>query len=171
MAVAEAIVSESRQPPVTERRVTMSGFQIGWYTVKEDKEMCNSNFECAAWYERLLVKAGKYHIVSYIIEKRVHGDKTRDVIGWQNYIQYNGTILSDYFGGLFCGVPIGSYDNTKNAGKETSYGVHVYDYALAEMALNGEIELLPDFEVIDLELDIEGEHRVFHRIARKENCK
>ena len=33
--------------------------QIGWFILKEDYEFENT-FECAAWYERVKVKAGRY---------------------------------------------------------------------------------------------------------------
>lgn len=38
--------------------------QIGWYNLKEDRIFRNT-YECAAWYEDVFVKAGKYPVVVY----------------------------------------------------------------------------------------------------------
>ena len=35
--------------------------QIGWYTVKEPTTFTNL-FECAAWYEEVLIQPGKYEL-------------------------------------------------------------------------------------------------------------
>ena len=104
----------------------MKGTVIGYSIIHEDTVMINNGFECAAWYEEILVKKGKYPIIAYN-ERR-----------WDGYIQYDGEIVSDYFGSLFCGVPIGTYDCKKNAGKKTYYHPHIYGFMLAKCILEND---------------------------------
>lgn len=97
---------------------------IGYAVISEDTVMHNNSFECAAWYENILVRKGKYPIVS---------DGRGDF-----YIHYDGEIVSDYFGSLFCGVPIGTYDCEKNRGKKATYTAHLYGFMIARCILENE---------------------------------
>ena len=130
--------------------------QIGWYYLKEDKVFCDNGYECAAWYENIAVKAGRYPIT--VVDYRVmHFDDERRAkfngqidghIG-SAYVTFNGTIVSDYFGSMFCGVPVGTYDCEKNKGQPSRYTMHIYLYSLAKDVYKGsdEYELFPEYEV------------------------
>lgn len=124
--------------------------QIGLAKVLEPTEMVNSNFECAAWYERLLVPAGEYPINTAKFNKRIINGVERECIDWYNSISYTGTVLSDDFGARFCGVPLSNYDNQKNTGKQTEYHPHMYDYILADKVLYcpDAFALLDGYEVV-----------------------
>lgn len=113
-------------------------FQIGWYILPEDREFTNT-FEFAAWYERVLVPAGRYPAYA----TKMQGS---DVDGFI-YVYMDGTITSDYFAAHYCGVPISNYDCEKNKGKEGSHTMYAYAYSVAESILSDspEWELLPGF--------------------------
>jgi len=149
--------------------------QIGWFHLKEDTEFDNT-YECAAWYERVLVKAGKYPVVVYDYreKEREDGVEVDGHIG-SAYVIMDGTITSDYFGAMFCGVPVGTYDNKQNAGKESSYSMHSYLYGIADAILNkneiymrkGEWELFPEYEAREIKFEYDGEEHTTHGIFLK----
>ena len=142
--------------------------QIGWYHQKEDKVFYNT-FECAAWYEEVLCKAGKYPV--FVSEHKVikHEDpEYNNKLGdhWA-YITLQGTILSDEFGARFCGMPIGGYDNKKNAGKESSHTLMPYLYDIAESVLEdpeSPYELFPEYEAREIHGEWNGEPYTTHGI-------
>ena len=137
--------------------------QIGWYSLKEDTVFRNAGFETAAWYEDILVKAGKYPI-------EVSHYKVRDngiVDGWVSsaYIYMDGVITEDYFPSLFFGNVVTDYDTTKNAGKESTYRMMPYLYQIADSILEDAetpYELLPEYEAKIHRLTYNGEQ---HEIA------
>ena len=101
---------------------------MGYGVLSRDKVYHNDSFETAAWYENILVKAGKYPIYT---EYDPNGYNRFDA-----YCRIEGEIVSDYFGTLFYGVPVGTYDNKKNAGKRSSCGMFLYSFMLADMVLD-----------------------------------
>ena len=126
--------------------------QIGWFTLKEDTIFRNT-FECAAWYEDVLVKAGRYPVEVYELHVREHTDAKYngrlEVSVNSAYVGMEGIIVSDYFGGQYFGVPIGSYDSNKNAGNPSVHTMSPYLYMIAESIFNeaeSPWELLPEFE-------------------------
>lgn len=137
--------------------------QIGWYNLKEDTVFTNASFETAAWYERVLVKAGKYPV-------EVSHYKVRDngiVDGWANsaYIYMDGVITEDYFPSLFFGNVVTDYDTTKNAGKASVYRKMPYLYQIAGSILKDAetpYELLPEYEARVHRFTYDGEQ---HEIA------
>lgn len=137
--------------------------QIGWYHLKEDRVFTNAGFETAAWYERILVKAGKYPI-------EVSRYKVRDngiVEGRVNsaYIYMDGVITEDYFPSLFFGNVVTDYDTTKNAGKKSVYCMMPYLYQIAGSILKDAetpYELLPEYEAKIHRFVYDGEQ---HEIA------
>lgn len=149
--------------------------QIGWFHLKEDHVFTNT-FECAAWYENVLVKAERYplEVPDYRVddEGMIHGHI--DMIG----VGLPGIITSDEFGARFCGVPIGSYDNTQNKGKESSHYYRQYLYAVADLIINGdesiyannyrEFELLPEYEAREIRFIYDGKELITHGIFIKE---
>lgn len=150
--------------------------QIGWYTLKANKVFRNT-YECAAWYEDVLVKAGKYPV--YVHDFRVlkhdnpkfNGQIEGHIRG--TYTHMDGTIVSDEFGARFCGVPVGDYDNSKNAGKPSSYSMMAYMYEVADSILNdpeSSWELLPEYEARAIHSEWNGEPFVTHGIYMKADC-
>lgn len=117
---------------------------IGYYTVKESEIKHRADWECAAWWEDIEIKPGKYPIYAYGSEYDS---------GWLNgsaYITIKGTTVADYFGTLYCGMPIGTYDSKKNAGKASEYHIHEYLYSIADAIMHGgddRYEILPEFEI------------------------
>lgn len=126
--------------------------QIGWYNLKEDRVFRNT-YECAAWYQDVLVKAGKYPVIVYDFRVLKHDnpDFNNRIEGHISgtYTCMTGTIVSDEFGARFCGVPVGDYDNTKNAGKPSTHNMMMYMYSVADSVLNdteSPWELFPEYE-------------------------
>jgi len=143
---------------------------IGYAVFDEDYVYHKADYECAAWYENVLIKAGKYPI--YRTSSPRHSED------YDGYIHYSGEIVSDYFGTLFCGSPIGTYDARKNAGKQTSFSSFIYDFMLARCILdnggyvygntNERFELLPGYEAFYEEYEWDGEKKK-HPSIRKTN--
>lgn len=137
--------------------------QIGWYTLKADKIFRNT-YECAAWYEDVLVKAGKYPVLVYDFRILKHQDPKFDGcieghIGG-TYTHMDGTVISDDFGGRYFGVPISDYDNTQNAGKPASHSMMAYMYEVAGSVLNdpeSPWELFPEYEAKAIHGEWDGE--------------
>ena len=143
--------------------------QIGWYNLKEDK-IYENTFECAAWYERLLVKAGRYPAYVYDYQE-VERDEGMVVDGHINgiYVTMPGTIISDEFGARFCGMPISDYDNHKNTGKPASHSMFAYMFSVAESVLKNPDtpwELLPEYEAKEMRFNspLDGREIVSHGI-------
>ena len=134
---------------------------IGYYTVPEDTTRINNGFECAAWYEEIAIKAGKYPIMSsgYAYHER---DRRYlpELADRSISIEIPGTVVSDDFGARFCGVPVGGYDSKQNAGKPSRIILSPYAHALAWDVLKGRtknVELLPRFEARRIEFEHNGE--------------
>lgn len=137
--------------------------QIGWYTLKEDQTFFNT-FECAAWYEEVLVKAGRYPVMVLDFRVLQHADPKFDkrLTGHIDgtYIPMPGTIVSDEFGTRYFGVPIGNYDNTKHAGQPAMHKMFAYMYEVAEDVLknpDSPWELFPEFEAREVLGEWQGE--------------
>lgn len=136
--------------------------QIGWYNLKEDRVFQNE-FECAAWYENVLVKAGRYPVVVY--DFRIHHSSNElfdnEVEGHirSAYAEMEGTIVSDEFGARFCGMPISSYDSLQNAGKPSRHSLFNYLFMIADSIVNDKDtpwELFPEFEAREINFDDGG---------------
>ena len=145
--------------------------QIGWFHLKEDKVFTNT-YETAAWYENVLVPKGDYPLMvyDYCTTKTDHGTE----LGHHCYyhVPMDGTITSDYFGTLFFGVPVGTYDGEKNKGKKSSHSMFCRDYIIAEEILDGseEWELFPEYEAREIRFISSFDNRecVTHGIFLKE---
>lgn len=146
--------------------------QIGWYTLKADRVFRNT-YECAAWYEDVLVKAGKYPVFVHDLRVLEHQDpkfngKIEGHIGG-TYTHLDGTVVSDEFGARFFGVPVGDYDNFKNTGKPSIHSMMVYMYEIADSVLNdpeSPWELLPEYEARTIYGEWSGEPFTTHGIYR-----
>jgi len=155
--------------------------QIGWFILKEDTEFTNT-YECAAWYERVLVKAGRYplEVLDYKIREIEEGKEVDGYIGMAT-VDLTGIITSDEFGARFCGVPVGTYDNLQNKGKESNHVFHQYLYGIADALLRPdnslytsekwEYELLPEYEPRDITFisSIDGREVTTHGIFVRED--
>ena len=151
--------------------------QIGWFILKEDTEFTNT-YECAAWYENVLVKAGRYpmEVPRFKIIERDCGRMVDGHIGMIG-VSLPGTITSDEFGARFYGVPVGYYDNYKNKGKESSHYFRQYLYGVADAILHHdkslytsnkyEYQLLPEYEARDINFEYNGERCTTHGIFEK----
>lgn len=141
--------------------------QIGWYILKEDRVFRN-DYECAAWYEDVLVKAGRYPVEVY--DLRFYDDGRIDHSCGGAYVSMDGEIVSDYFATMYCGVPVGKpYDTTKNKGKRSEHHGYWYLYDIAHKILDGdtEFELLPEYEPREIHFEYNGEEHVTHGIFKK----
>lgn len=154
--------------------------QVGWVTLDADKVFTNCSYECAAWSEDVLVKAGRYPVRIYGL--RFMDDGRIDYSNGGVYITLPGTIVSDYFPTLYCGVPVGGeYDTKKNAGRASEYHYHMQDYSFAEKVCNGgrddylggTYELFPEYEARVQSRSVseyDGHEIVLHSIYRKGAC-
>ena len=136
----------------------MAKMQIGWFVLKEDKDFYN-DFETAAWYERVAVKAGKYPLV--VFDGRFYEDGELKCSVDSVYAEMEGTLVSDNFQTLFYGVPVGEcYDTKKNAGKRKETHATFYTFQIAKAVVEGsslksmegnyEFELLPEYEAKEI---------------------
>lgn len=140
----------------------MNRKQIGWYNLKEETVFCDRGFECAAWYENIRVSAGKYPAVVY--DYRVRDDEHIDGhCTCSVHALMDGVVVSDDFGSRFCGMPIGGYDSTQNAGKPSHYSLRDYGYSVAKSVIedaNSPWELLPEYEA--RRIDFEDNGKQYH---------
>ena len=147
--------------------------QIGWYNLKEDKVFRNT-YECAAWYEDVIVKAGRYPVVVYNFHTLDHKDpKWNGMVKGSvdgAYADMDGIIESDYFAGQYFGVPISDYDSSKNAGKPSSYRMFAYLHQIADSIINdadSPWELLDEFEARVIRGEWNGESYKTHSIYKR----
>lgn len=128
----------------------MARVQIGWLNLSEDKVFTDRGYECAAWWKNVAVKAGKYPM---FIDSKDIWDDGRVYGNARPTTELSGTIVSDYFGSMLCGVPVGTYDGNRNNGKEASYFWSDYAFSFAEWVATKKVsdgismELLDGFRV------------------------
>ena len=144
----------------------MSKTQIGWIVIREPRIVHKADFECAAWWEDIMIEPGKYPIYVHDMKIWKNGE-----IGCRSaFASIPGRIVMDYFGSMFYGVPVGTYDNTKNSGNPADYLMNWYMFMLAENAMDGsgEIELLPEYEAREYTFvsRVDGVERVTHGIFK-----
>lgn len=113
----------------------MQDKRIGTYHLKEDKVFRNT-FECAAWYEDVLVKAGDYPIAVY--NYRIYDDGRINGHCMAVYVEMPGVVVEDEFGARIGGMPIGEYDNHQNTGKPSSHSLFAYMHSVAKDILDGD---------------------------------
>ena len=148
----------------------MKRIQIGYITIKKDTEFVDNGYECAAWFEKIMVKAGRYPLFTEINCECDDGC----ILCGQVTARLPGTVVSDYFGSMYCGVPVGTYDGSKNAGKPAEYHWGVFDFSFAEYIYNHfedetySFEIDPAYVVKEVKFNscVDGEERTTHRIYR-----
>ena len=155
--------------------LVMDKRQIGWFILKQDKVYCDNGYECAAWYENIAVNAGKYPLMVNRYDTRPDGQVGSRGVDMAS-VALDGVVVDDYFGSMFCGVPVGTYDCKKNAGKRSTYYWRWYLYGIAHDLLDGKtndeysIELLPEYEAREIWFEYDGEQHCTHGIFEKGAC-
>ena len=124
----------------------MARIQIGWLNLSEDKVFTDNGYECAAWFKNVAVKAGRYPM--FIDGNAIWADGRVDGTA-RIHADLPGTVVSDYFGSMFCGVPVGTYDGSRNAGKESSYWWELYAFSFAEWVSTGKVSDGISLEIAD----------------------
>ena len=135
--------------------------QIGWLNLKADKVFRNT-FECAGWYEDILVDAGKYPVFVYdyhvckssksMLFNRIEGHISGA------YIHMDGTIVEDDFS-IQYGKVISNYDRKRHAGRIATYHMMTYMHSIADSILNdpdSSWELFPEFEAKAIDVECDG---------------
>lgn len=148
----------------------MKEIEIGKITIKKDTEFVDNGYECAAWYQKILVKAGTYPLYTTIRCECDDGTILCDMVR----AVLPGTVVSDYFGSMLCGVPVGTYDGSKNAGKASEYHWGVHDFSFAEYVFTGfeddtyRFEIDPAYAVREEKFNssYDGAEMTTHRIYR-----
>lgn len=149
----------------------MSGMQhhIGWLIAKEDFEHCDRGYECAAWFENMKVeKGGRFPLFARM--RTEYNYKTNQNVEYgidQVTAFIDGTVINDDFGGRFCGVPLGNYDENKNKGKKTDHHITWYGYQFAAIVL-GEGG---DYRFHDDKLGIPCEIELFDSVYVTPKCR
>lgn len=93
---------------------------VGHLCLKEPKEFVN-HFECAAWWERVLVESGEHPVYEYDGQPGIY------------YVSISGVIQEDYFPTLWGGVRVGKpYDTKKHAGKHAQARTSFRSYSPPE---------------------------------------
>lgn len=105
---------------------------VGWLTAKEDFIHTDRGYACAAWQESMQVKKGQKFPLFARCDKGYNYSSDRICDVWT---VLDGTVTSDDFGSRFCGVPLGGYDEKKNAGKATTHYVNWYGYQFGGIIL------------------------------------
>lgn len=129
-----------------ERKYDGEKVQIGWYILESDTEFRDAGYECAAWYEDYIVKAGKYPVYG----KHNYHERDRR---YTKEIDYNsisivlkGVITGDDFSSYFCGNLVAAKTN-QHIGEEVTKILRPYDFTFIEMVEAGKAELLQDYEI------------------------
>lgn len=140
----------------------MEKIQIGVFNVPEDKEFLNNGFACAAWYEKVLVKAGQYPILG-----ELNSDGTVDYKSVS--IQLPGVITASDFSSHFGGLRIGSKVD-EEVGKESRISLRPYAFSVAEAILKGDsqYELFPEFAARQVDFTFAERPCTTRQIYRKE---
>ena len=144
-------------------------FQIGWYTVPKDKEYTDNGYECAAWYKRILVKAGRYPVMARKFQFHERERRMTDQLEDRTIsIKLTGTVTADDFAGRFCGNLIDKENPKFNqyVGEESELYLSPYSHAVAKSIIEGtsQIELLPQFQAREIHFEYNGEPKVTYGI-------
>jgi len=147
-------------------------FLVGYYVVKEDEVFTDNGYACAAWFKKILVKAGRYAVMagqySYHERDKYYMDKLADR---SLSVKLPGTVVAADFQGRYFGKPIGGSDDAskKYLGETSSICLSPYAHATALAILEGtsSIELLPEFEAREIPFEYEGKPNKTYGIFRK----
>lgn len=142
----------------------MGGMQhhIGWLIAKEDFEHCDRDYGCAAWFENMKVaKGGRFPLFARTRDE-YNSEKNANIEGSIDRVTavIDGTVINDDFGSRFCGNPIGNYDESKNAGKETTHHLTWYGYQFGNIVRG----TMSDYRYADQNLCIPCEIELFDSV-------
>lgn len=139
---------------------------IATYHLKEDKVFRNL-FECAAWYEDVLVKAGDYPMTVHQYSVGQDGQVGGHCMAMYAIMQ--GEIVKDEFGAIVGGIHIGKYDNYQNRGKPSYHYLLCYMHSVAKSILDndGIYELDEGYEAREIQfVDFEGKPKTTYGIFK-----
>ena len=128
----------------------MARIQIGTLILNNDKVFTDNGYECAAWFQNVAVKAGKYPV---FVDSKEIWDDGRVYGNARVSAELPGVVGDNYFGSMLCGVPVGTYDGSERTGKDSSYWWEVYAFMFSEWVSTGAVkdgislELADGFEV------------------------
>lgn len=110
---------------------------IGWLTTTKEFIHCDRGYECAAWFENILVKKGERFPLFAEVDTYYSDKFNRYFEGGIRRIWtiLSGTITNDDFGSRYCGVPLGGYDGKKNAGKSSTHHESWYGFMFGNLVL------------------------------------
>lgn len=142
-------------------------FQIGWFTLKEDKEYTR-NYEFAAWYQVIKVPKGQYPVYAnefaYHERERRYLDKIKDTA---IFYPLHGEVVASDFSAHFAGNRVGNKVN-EDVGEQSYVVCQPYAHALAKGILEGDvdIELLPEFEAREIPYVYDGKEQKTYGIFK-----
>lgn len=142
---------------------------IGWLIAKEDFEHCDRGYECAAWFENMKVeKGGRFPLFARMCTEYNYETNQNIEYGIDQVTAFiDGTVVNDDFGGRFCGVPLGNYDENKNKGKKTDHRINWYGYQFAAIVRGEE----GDYRFHDYKLVIPCEIELFDSVYVTSKCR
>lgn len=97
---------------------------IGRVEVVEPFQTTDRGFQTASWYQTLDVPVQTVTLYSN---------------GYSVTYTVTGTVTDAYFGSSFGGMPLGTYDKSKDVGKEATVSFTYYAYMFAEQRMKGEL--------------------------------
>jgi hypothetical protein len=150
--------------------MTTERFQIGWYVLEKD-EVFRNQFDYAAWYEDVLVKAGKYPVWAryYNFNERLRKEESHLKDFGNIFISLPGIVVGDDFSPHYGGVAIGDKSNV-NTGKGSAYGWSPYAHSVAWSILEGNTryELIEPFKAEYVHFEYDGEQKTTTKIINTE---
>lgn len=131
-------------------------FQIGWYVLTEPKEFRNT-YEYAAWYQNVLVPAGRYPVTGYYGFNERDRRVTDQIDDLSISCKLVGKITGSDFSSGFGGVQYGSKRDI-NLGQESSVYFNPYAHSVAKDICEGKspFVLLPQFEARPVHFNYQG---------------
>lgn len=128
--------------------------QVGWLQVPAH-DYHDASYECAAWWQVVAIPAQR---VPVMLRTSWEGRQTLHATAY-------GTVISAYFGSLYCGMPIGKWSSAEEArylGRDASQR-YSWSYDFERVA--SEIEFLPSYAVATqrktLDCQYEGNPRTY----------
>lgn len=141
--------------------------------VAQEGDTGTNSFECAAWSEEIALTPGEHPI-----EGEVECGSAPWGAGYLKYlvgVHIPGSIVSDYFESLWCGMPVGKkrYDRDQNNGKPATYRFTTDLHFVARNIMEGKetnIKLRPGFEAraVTFMSDYDGKEHTYHGIFKKD---
>lgn len=111
--------------------------RIGIITLNTQHTYRYQGYECAAWWQEVTCEP-------QTVELRSNGY----YVGWA----FDGIVTDAYFGSLWGGVPVGSYDKARDTNKPGRHSVSgLYGYEFAAMIAEGRV---PDELTVELDDDV-----------------